>query len=623
MNTALIEAVSTIVTKATGIQLGPKQAAMIESRMVRRMLQLGIGDAEVYLTHLKNNATSETQALVSLLTTHHTHFFREFLHFEFLEKKGLPAIIAALRKEGRNTIRIWSAASSRGQEVYSLSMFLHTQLKKLAPDFKYELFGSDVDSESVTIAKNGVYRYDEIKSIPAIYAADHWVRGTGEIADFVKAKTAIRLPCSFETVNLLELETPMKGRMFDVVFCRNVFIYFNQQQIASITTNLLKHINPHGYFIIGLSESLTGLKLPVSSLAPSVYQHVQELPKVAPQPMASATKATQPPRAWQPEPTSSVQPQILRVLCVDDSPTVLTLLKRLLQKEDGFEVVATAKNGIEAALMLKQHTVDVVTLDIHMPEQNGVEYLQKNMHPKHPPVVVVSSVSREDSALGLKTLELGAVDYVEKPGMADLAERADEIRTKLRCAALSATLQENKGPSTVDKSFSKKFTIKDPEKKLRVIVGGLADRAKIVALLRQINTESLGEKPPVLILVPGSGNAIEALVTHFEGTLGFRPDLLETVPTKDQLVPYKIYIADFAKNFDGFRSTLSSRSTSVMIFRDVSKKAISRLTTWNHASFMLEDGPTTLGIPLPGRCSRIIPHTSFIYHSDEFLSEVS
>ncbi|MGK5086687.1 CheR family methyltransferase [Bdellovibrionota bacterium FG-2] len=614
MNATLIDAVSTIVTKVAGIQLGPKQAAMVESRMLRRMLQLGIGDAEIYLTHLKNNSTSETQALVSLLTTHHTHFFREFMHFEFLETQALPALIPTLRREGRNTLRVWSAASSRGQEVYSLSMFLHAHLKKMAPDFKYEIMGSDVDGESVSIAKNGVYRYDEIKSIPAIYGADHWIRGSGEIADFVKAKASIRMPCSFETVNLLDFEAPMKGRTFDIILCRNVFIYFNQEQIASISTNLLKHMSPYGYFFIGLSESLTGLRLPVKSLAPSVYQQVQLLPKT------DALKPSVAPVVAMPTLARTIAPQILRVLCVDDSPTVLTLLKKLLQKEDGFEVVATAKNGLEATQMLKQHTVDVVTLDIHMPEQNGVEYLQKNMNPKHPPVVVVSSVSREDSGLGLKTLELGAVDYVEKPGMADLTERADEIRTKLRCAALSASLQESKGPSEVDQSFSKKFVIKNPEKKLRIIAGGLADRGKIVTLLRQINSNSEGEKPPVLILVPGSGNAITALVSHLESALGFKPELLEGVPSKDQLIPYKVYIADFAKNIEGFRAVLSSRATSIMMFRDISKKAVSRLTNWPNASFVLEDGPTTVGTYLPGRCSRIIPHTSFVYHSDEFLS---
>jgi chemotaxis protein methyltransferase CheR len=175
----LVTEVSKLVNELTGIQLGESQSTMVHHRVQKRMIELQLTDATAYLSYLKENIEEESKALVSLITTHHTFFFREFNHFEFLEQKGLKQVTDAIRAEGRKTLRIWSAACSRGQEVYSLAMFLRFHLKKIAPDFDFEIFGSDVDPESITIAKNGVYRWNEIKEIPSIYLLDNWVKGVG------------------------------------------------------------------------------------------------------------------------------------------------------------------------------------------------------------------------------------------------------------------------------------------------------------------------------------------------------------------------------------------------------------------------------------------------------------
>src|SRR5262245_3591510 len=130
------------VARITGVQLGDRQRRMVMSRLLRRAMSLGIDGLEGYLEHFRNNRAAEIQALVSVLTTHYTAFFRESAHFQFLETSGLAAVVAAAKARGAKKIRILSAACSRGHECYSLSMFMAFHLAQIAPDMRYEIVGT-------------------------------------------------------------------------------------------------------------------------------------------------------------------------------------------------------------------------------------------------------------------------------------------------------------------------------------------------------------------------------------------------------------------------------------------------------------------------------------------------
>jgi chemotaxis protein methyltransferase CheR len=171
------------------------------------------------------------------------------------------------------------------------------------------------------------------------------------------------------------------GQMkFDVIFCRNVFIYFESHQVESISKDILGHLLPHGIYFSGISEPLSGLKLEVQSIGPSAYIH-----KAA----AYAAKESMP---FKNQPTLRIVPEqglpaeekLIKVLCVDDSPSIHTLLKKILSKENGFEIMGTAMNGADAIEKLKSMKVDVVTLDIHMPIMDGITYLEKHFTTSHP-----------------------------------------------------------------------------------------------------------------------------------------------------------------------------------------------------------------------------------------------
>jgi chemotaxis protein methyltransferase CheR len=275
-------------------------------------------------------------------------------------------------------------------------MYMKYHLQSYGADLKFRILGTDVDEQSIRIARNGVYPRREIREVPLAYLGNHWARGTGDIAEFVKAKGSIRDAVRFEQANLLDFKDRFEGQKFDIIFCRNVFIYFTPEQIRTSTAMLLRHLEPQGYFFIGISETLNGLGFDLKSEGPSIYRAREK---------EAQTTPVIPIREGIQVPESGTRP--IRVFCVDDSPSVHSLMKQILKSEHGFEIAGSAVNGIDAAEKLKKlENVDVVTLDIHMPEQNGVEYLEKNFSLHHPPFVMVSSVSRDQSDLAMRTLEL-------------------------------------------------------------------------------------------------------------------------------------------------------------------------------------------------------------------------
>lgn len=496
----VVEDVSRIVTELTGVQLGPKQYSMVESRLRSRIMRLGLKSFDSYSLYLQTHLTSETQTLLSLITTHHTYFFREFSHFEFLLNQGLQSIIAGLRQRGEKKIRVWSAACSRGQEAYSIAMFLNYHLKEIAPDIDFEIIGSDVDPESVAFAQNAVYKNAELKQIPALYAQDHWSKGSGKVADFAKVREPLRRHVKFMPGNILEADKFLNGQKFDLIFCRNVFIYFSQQQIDACTDTFHKHLHQSGYLFVGLSESVFKTKSLWESPTPAVYKHW-----ILPQEKSVSLQKP-------PEPIPA--PAVLKVLCVDDSAAIHALLKRILTREHNFEIVGNCMNGEEALKFLASGSkVDVITLDLHMPVVDGLGFLTQTQGKPRPPILVVSSVNRDDTSMGQKALSLGAYDYVEKPSLQNLGQASDEIRSKLRLAARTDKSQgKQKQESPV--ASSPGTPSQDLGKKKVLIVD---DSATIRNLLRQI----LSQDPNLSVVAEAEKpSQVEELI------LKHRPDVM-------------------------------------------------------------------------------------------------
>lgn len=492
----VVKEVAKIVSNIAGIQLGEKQYSMVESRLKSRMLKLTLDTFEEYLAFLKENKEQETEALVSLLTTHHTYFFREFAQFEYILNRKLKNIVSEADKRGDKKIRVWSAACSGGQEVYSLAMFLDFHLKHLAPHIDFEIWGTDIDPESVAMAKNGVYRTNELNKSPAMYLGSHWIQGKENVRDFSKVRESLKSKCHFTTLNLLNANEFKVNNKFDLIFCRNVFIYFSPEQIESISSVLISKLTSQGTLVLGISESLYGLNLPVESIGPSVYQ------------INSNNIARKVKESVYVETSKSVE-KTLNILCVDDSSTIHALLKNVLNAENGFNIKHKAMNGEEALKLLETEKYDAITLDLHMPIIDGLEFLARRKDKT--PVIIVSAISRDDDSIARKALALGALDYVEKPTRENLVNSGNEIRSKIK-SVIKQSKAANEAPSALVKAqapVSAKATKPssvisiNQAKKIRTLI--VDDSESIRVLLKKVLAED-----PAFEVVGTAKDAFEA-----------------------------------------------------------------------------------------------------------------
>jgi chemotaxis protein methyltransferase CheR len=596
----LLEEVVSAVSQRTGNIIGQKQIKMIESRLTKRVMSLDLKSEAEYLEYFSKNRASEIEELISILTVHHTYFFREFGQFEFLESEVLPQLIAQCKDLGKKKIRVWSAACSRGHESYSLFMFIDQYLKKHAPNLSVEILGTDVDRESVKIAANGVYPWDEVKEIPMGYIAPYWVRGSGEIARFAKIKEAARKACTFKQSNLMETAGFAAHGQFDLIFCRNVFIYFQADDIQRISEALASQLVSGGYFFVGLSESLKASPRGLKKRGPSIYGPEAPIAKPVSKSLVAAA------------------PKPVRVFCVDDSPVILKLLKAVLTTQFGFEIVGTAANGQEAAQAVEKGLqFDVMTLDVHMPLMTGVEYLEQKLTPSHPPVVMLTSASRDNMDLAYRAIELGAKDYIEKPSLGDLTARADEIRSKLKLISQ----QKEKAPLSkealhVEKTFKTSMQVQDFSKKLNVV---FATESKFAELMGVLSDSHFDRVPCVIVSLDdaaGQEKLFEKLKSN--RSLSHRLSKLGT-PISANKIQYGSF-QDYYKN-----SSLHFAEMTI---------CYSVLANLNRSSWAQAPKSTPMQILLSEDLDRsvflkhlsqvhVLPTTSFAYMSSEFFGRIA
>lgn len=407
----LIKHVTKIVEDKTGNTFTSSNLSMVKSRLHKRILELRLSGPKDYHDYIKTNLESETKVLIGLLTTHHTFFFREYTHFETL-KEILPQIVSDVKKSGRKTIKVWSAATSRGQEALSLSLFLDYHLKKINSDLDYIVYGSDVDPESIEIAKEGVYPYSQTKEIPLMYLKGYWLKGKKNNSEVAKPKSHIHQKCVFLVSNLMDPKNI--NEEFDIIFCRNVLIYFDPTNVARIVQNLLQKLTPNGHLVTGVSEPIGHLTSELEKIGPTFYTTKRNLDLKA---YAVRTK--------------KATNKKIKIVNVDDSPSVLKVLAKVFEKDDRFKVIGQCENGNKLKDFLQKESPDIITLDLHMPELDGVNYLKKYYNKNHPPVLIVSSVNRDNQELSQKALEYGAIDFVEKPSLQNFEKCSEEIINKI------------------------------------------------------------------------------------------------------------------------------------------------------------------------------------------------
>lgn len=239
-----------------GLHLTAAKKDLVYSRLTKRLRQLGLADFHAYCRLIESpGSEDERTQMLSALTTNVTHFFREGHHFQSLRTSVLPPLIAAARTGRR--LRIWSAGCSAGQEPYSLA-FTVLELCPEAARFDIRILATDVDPAILERAREGIYDAEEAKSLPDAVRAQH-IRdaGPGRFAVGDKARALI----TFNELNLMH-DWPMRGP-FDVIFCRNVAIYFDKDTQARLWSRFADMLAPGGYLCIGHSERVAGPAVPL------------------------------------------------------------------------------------------------------------------------------------------------------------------------------------------------------------------------------------------------------------------------------------------------------------------------------------------------------------------------
>ncbi len=258
-----------LVYEKSRISLGRDKRILVTSRLAKRLRQLKLENYHQYCELLRSPAgAEELRNLIDRISTNHTHFFREMKHFDFLREKLLPQWQADPRARGE-TFRVWSAASSTGEEPYTIAIHL---AENLAPGESgaWEIEASDISTRVLDIARQGIYETDRLSGMSGDLVRRHFQKGLGEWAGQFRVKNELRARVRFHHLNLLEPPYPF-GKLFQVIFCRNVMIYFDRPTQEALVSHLTEKLVPGGYLFVGHSESLSGIKHSLKLIQPAIY----------------------------------------------------------------------------------------------------------------------------------------------------------------------------------------------------------------------------------------------------------------------------------------------------------------------------------------------------------------
>lgn len=244
-----------------GIALIPEKKVMVASRLAKRLDYYGVSTyGEYFQLATQRDHPQEFQMMVNILTTNETYFFREPKHFDFFREE----IMKNWRGEH---FRLWSAASSSGEEAYSLAMVMAQELGTR----RWEILGSDLSTRVLDIAKQGVYTMDRLEQMDMSLMEKYCLKGVRSQAGLFKVDQKLRARVNFQQVNLMQ-PLPTGIGKFDVIFLRNVLIYFDQDTKKQVVERLATALKPGGYFFVSHSESLHRITDQLQSIKPSIYR---------------------------------------------------------------------------------------------------------------------------------------------------------------------------------------------------------------------------------------------------------------------------------------------------------------------------------------------------------------
>ena len=250
---------------------------MVESRLRKRLKSLKINKFSDYCDFLFSDPGMEKELkfFIDVITTHKTEFFRESDHFEYLVQRVVPELIAKKGSGLKGKLNLWSAASSRGNEVYTIAIVMEEfRLRYPGLNFDYFILGTDISADVIDEAQRAIYDHEEIEPVPLDLRKKYFLRNKDYQKNLVRVVPELRNKVKFRQLNLMDDDFKLRESM-DIIFCRNVIIYFDKKTQDNLINRLCSHLKPDGYLFMGHSEVLHCTdNTPLVSTAPAVYRKV-------------------------------------------------------------------------------------------------------------------------------------------------------------------------------------------------------------------------------------------------------------------------------------------------------------------------------------------------------------
>lgn len=260
--------IRSLVYERSRISLSADKRELVTARLGKRLRATRLQTIGEYCELLQSpEAESELSNLIDAISTNHTFFFRENAHFDFLRQTVVPEMKARAAKERWTQFRVWSAACSSGEEPYSIAITLAESLT----GWPWLIEATDISHRILAKAEAGIYRDETVERLPANQVQAYFQRGFGPQEGNFRIKAAIRQQVNFRHLNLLEGEAPFR-EPFQVIFCRNVMIYFDRPTQEELVNKLARRLVPGGYLFVGHAESLTTIRHPLQTIRPAVYR---------------------------------------------------------------------------------------------------------------------------------------------------------------------------------------------------------------------------------------------------------------------------------------------------------------------------------------------------------------
>jgi chemotaxis protein methyltransferase CheR len=261
--------IARFITSEVGIKMPDSKLTLVQSRLLRRVRDLRLQSVEQYAEYFfASSHREEREHFINAITTNKTDFFREPQHFHFLRRVVLPEARGATRSPGR--FKAWSAGCSTGEEPYTLAMVLAHHAAHHT-GFDFVILGTDISTRVLRSAREGVYQKSQIQPVPQEFRRKYLLCGGGKAERLARVVPELRRKVSLHQLNLMDAKYGI-GDMFDVVFFRNVMIYFDRNTQEAVIRKICRNLAPGGYLFVGHSESLAGLDIPVRQVDTAIYR---------------------------------------------------------------------------------------------------------------------------------------------------------------------------------------------------------------------------------------------------------------------------------------------------------------------------------------------------------------